>query len=135
MSSFPIQMQTYDKQSVKQAIVQFQKEYDEEIALNNTLKEQESDVKIAQATAFFNENRDVILDQHARILALDNDIRRIVLENKDLQKQDAAFDMLLDSDDYRDLATVMAELKQKIMSLDSFLVEQGVKGPPSSPPL
>ena len=129
MSNFPIQMQTYDPVATEQSILQFQTELQEEVTLNTKLKDTDSDTKIEEAQTFVTENGAKIKDQYDFIDQLDKDIRSIVQENKTLEQQDVAFDTLINSAEYAELASMMADLKTKITSLDAFLVESGVKGP------
>jgi small-conductance mechanosensitive channel len=129
MSNFPIQMQTYDPVATDQSIAQLQGELQEEVTLNNKLKELDSDGKIQDAQNFVSEHGEKIKSQYQSIEQLDVDLRTLVLENKTLEEQDEAFNALIHSNEYLELARMMSDLKAKITSLDSFLVEHGVKGP------
>lgn len=129
MSNFPIQKQTYDVKAVDASIEQFETEFNEEIVLNKALNDTNSDEKIAEATQFVAEYGSKINEQYLKISQLDQDLRAIVIDNKTMQQEDQAFDELMKSETYVDLAEKMSSIKQKIASLDSFLVEQGVKGP------
>ena len=130
MSNFPIQKQTYNSMAVDSSIQQFETELDEEIVLNKNLNDTNSDDKIVDATQFVEQYGDKINEQFLKISQLDQDLRAIVVENKEMQSEDVAFNELMNSDTYKDLAEKMSAIKEKIASLDSFLVEQGVKGQP-----
>lgn len=125
-------MQTYNPVATDQSISQFNVELEEEVTLNNKLKELGTDAKIAEATKFVGDNGDKIKTQYEAIEKLDQDLRTLVKENKTLQEQDEAFNTLINSEEYLELASMMKDLKSKITSLDSFLVENGVKGPPTN---
>lgn len=135
MSNFPIQKQTYDPISIDASISQFENELNEEIVLNKTLNDTNSDDKIIEATKFVSEYGPKITEQFTKLTQLDSDLRDIVVTNKEMQSQDAEFDKLMNSETYLDLAEKMASMKQIISSLDSFLVEQGVKGSPVPEPV
>ena len=130
MSTFPIQMQTYDPIAIKASIDQFNTELNEEQILKLKLQEQDSDTKILEATQFVQEYGETIINQYHTLKQLDATLRQIVVENKTLQEQDTMFNELINTPEYLDLASKMGELKNLIASLDSFLVEQNVKGPP-----
>lgn len=130
MSNFPIQKQTYDPIAVDESIQQFEAELDDEILLNKTLNDTNSDEKIVEATQFLTDYGDKINKQYAQLSHLDDNIRKIVVGNKDMQQQDQAFDELMNSTGYIELANKMSSIKQIIASLDSFLVEHQRKGRP-----
>ena len=131
MSNFPIQMQTYDSVATEQSISQLQIEMNEEVALNKKLDVQDSETKIAEAQTFVQDHGEKIKYQYDTIDQLDKDLRQIIIQNKTLEQQDVAFDTLINSAEYVELAQMMSQLKSKITSLDAFLVEHGVKGPAS----
>lgn len=130
MSNFPIQKQTYNPMAVDESISQFNEELNDEVVLNQTLNQTNSDEKIAEATQFLTEYGEKINKQFTTLDQLDKDIRSIVAENEEMQQQDIAFDELMKSEQYIELADKMSSIKQKIASLDSFLVEHQRKGRP-----
>lgn len=131
MSHFPIQKQSYDSVAVDSSIANFETELDDELMLNKALNDTNTDDKIVEATKFVSEYGEKINQQFTKLTQLDRDIRSIVINNKEMQAQDDEFDKLMQSEEYIDLASKMASIKQIISTLDSFLVEQGVKGSPA----
>ena len=128
MSNFPIQKQTYDPIAVDSSIKQFESELEDEVVLSKTLNDTNSDDKIVEATQFLSKYGPKINEQHSKLEQLSQDIRTIVIQNKEMQQEDIEFDNLMKSAEYIDLASKMSSIKHIISSLDSFLVEQGVKG-------
>lgn len=128
MADFSIQAQAYDKNFVNLAIKDLEQELQEEKDLENSLKTRDTVSKIADATKFVNENKEMILDQHAALLSLNLGLRAIVKNNKDTQSLDEQYDELVKSEEYVILATKMAEIKSVVHDLRDFLVKEGVRG-------
>ena len=127
--SFTVQMNSYDAIVVNDAIADFQRELVDETQLESTLTGNTAEL-VQAATDFVSENKDTILEQHAEILSLNGSLRDIVVANKTKEQADADYDALVNSVEFLDLATKMAEIKATVSSLQSFLVEQGVRGRP-----
>ena len=128
MADFSIQAQTYDKNFINLAITDLEQEIQEERDLETTLNTQGTSAKIADATKFVTENKEMILDQHAALLSLNLGLRAIVKNNKDTQSLDQQYDELVKSEEYTILATKMAEIKSVVHDLRDFLVKEGVRG-------
>lgn len=130
MADFSYQMQQYNRQAVEDAIADLELELQDEKELEQKLELSDSEKKVAEATEFVAENKDAILDQHGALLSLNLALRAIVKNNKDTQALDTMYDELVNSEEYRLLATQMAEIKAMIGGIRDFLIQEGVRGRP-----
>lgn len=126
--SFPSQSNQYDPSEVEEAILDLQRELADEQELAATLQDSTSEQKLAEAQAFLAQNSTVIKNQHALLLELNTKLRGLVAENKQRAATDAAYKALVESDEFSNAAVLLAEMKAMVKGLDSFLVEQGVRG-------
>lgn len=129
MSDFSYLAHNYDSAQVEEAIIDLEKELEDEIALADTLG-QESAEKVQFAGNFLQENVPIITHQHARLMKLNEDLRKLVKENQDRQTADKEYDDLVHSQVYLDTADMMLEIKSVVTGLRDFLVRGGVRGRP-----
>lgn len=129
MASFPIQAESYNTQTVEGNINDLDLELTDEKNLASSLGN-DSATKIAEAEAFMAQNKDIVLDQHARLLSLNLELRAIVHSNKTKQADDEAYNALITSTEYQNLADKIAEIKAMTTDLRDFLIQEGVRGRP-----
>lgn len=129
MASFPIQAESYNTQTVEGNINDLDLELTDEKNLESSLGNN-SATKIAEAEAFMAQNKDIVLDQHARLLSLNLELRAIVHSNKTKQADDEAYNALITSTEYQNLADKIAEIKAMTTDLRDFLIQEGVRGRP-----
>jgi len=126
--SFPILSQQYDESEVEASILNLQQELADEQELAATLVNTTSEEKLADAQKFLTENSATIKAQHARLVELNLQLRKLVAENKEKAARDLAYKALLDSDEVSSTADLLAEMKAMVKDLETFLVDEGVSG-------
>ena len=125
--NFPIQMQMYDAKKTESDINDLDAELHDEHQLEANLGA-DSGHKVAEAIQFIVENKDTILDQHARLMVLNQQLRVVVKSNKEKQAADEEYNTLANSEEYQLLGSKMGEIRAMIDSLREFLIQEGVRG-------
>ena len=110
-------------------ILDLEAELDDETALRSTLDGTSSE-KIVAAQEFLAANEALITAQHERIATLNTQIREAVVENEELEADDAQYQAIITSAPYTSLATKIAEMNAVTSSLIDFLVSKGRRGRP-----
>ena len=129
MSDFSYLAHNYDAAQVEEAIADLEQELEDEVALADTLGKDSAE-KAQFASSFLQDNAESIAAQHARLLKLNEDLRRLVKENQERQAADKEFDELVHSQAYLDAADMMLDIKSVVTGLRDFLVKGGVRGRP-----
>lgn len=129
MASFPIQAQHYDGATVEATILDMEDELNDEQNLRATLDDTTND-KIISAQSFLSENTGLIEAQLARLTDLNVQIRAAVQENESLESDDAAYQSLILSEPFTQLADKLASLQTLTATLADFLVLKGRRGRP-----
>ena len=129
MASFPIQASQYDGASVEAVILDMENELQDEKTLSAGLDASTSD-KITTAQQFLEENSVLVTAQLQRLITLDQQIRTAVVENEQLEADDAAYHTLITSEAYVELAQKIASINAVAAALADFLVSKGRRGRP-----
>lgn len=129
MSDFSYLAHNYDSAQVEEAIADLEEELADEVALADTLGKDSAE-KVQFATSFLQDNAEHIADQHAHLMKLNEDIRKLVKENQERQAADRDYDELVHSQAYLDAADMMLDIKSAVTGLRDFLVKEGVRGRP-----
>ena len=127
LGSFPIQMQMFDDLNIEDDITDLEAELHDEEQLSANLGA-DSAQKIADAKSFIEKNGEIVLDQHARLMVLNQNLRAIVQSNKTKQTADGDYHELVNSEEYLTLATKMSEIKAMVQNIKDFLIKEGVRG-------
>jgi hypothetical protein len=128
--SFPSTSTQYDPAAVDVMIADFESELADERALATTLDETALDQKLADATAFLSANSPLVSVQLTKLQDLNLQLRDIVEQNKRRIAKDKAYNDLINSQPYLDLAAQLLDIKTTAKALHEFLVDAGVRGQP-----
>lgn len=129
MASFPAQQQQYDAPAVEATITDMEQELQDEVQLRSTLDASSAD-KIVAAQQFLADNEALVGAQLTRLQDLNTQIRSAVAENEQLAADDAAYQTLVTSAPYVNLANKIASINAVAASLADFLVSKGRRGRP-----
>lgn len=127
-SNFPSVSNSYDAANVEEVLADFEQELDDEKVLAASLTDSTTPEMIAEAKAFLANNKDTVEAQHKRLLELDSELRQIVEQNKLKVKNAQEYHELVNSQDYKDMAKRLLDIKSVSKSLHSYLVDAGVRG-------
>lgn len=128
-ANFVSQSQQYDAPSVEATILDMEEELKDEREIRATLDSHASQ-KMADAAKFLADNDSIITAQLSRMTALDEQIRKAVAENLELEQQDKEYYALITSAPYMAMAQKIADLYAITAELTSFLVASGRRGRP-----
>lgn len=129
--SFPSLSNQYNGAVIEEVIADLEKELADEQTLAKKLDETSSDDKLVDARKFLADNSELIAAQHKRLTSVESSLRKLVLENKRRQHDDAAYNELVTSKEYLGVSELLADMKAKTTKLHGFLVDEGVRGRPT----
>lgn len=126
--SFPSVSVTYDAANVDEVLADLKQELEDERQLETKLNEMSSEAKLAEAEEFISRNADSVSRQHAEILEIDSELKALIEKNKRLVAADKAYHALVGAEDYKKVASQIAEIRAVSKSLHNLLVKEGIRG-------
>jgi len=122
---FPIQLETYDIDTVNRKIKELELELQEQIILSKKL-DTNSEEKINTAKTFLKNNKSEIESQFNTLSKLEEDLTLIIEDNKQKQEADKEYYKLIKSNEYKILAKNMKNVKTKIKNINNLLIKEGI---------
>jgi chromosome segregation ATPase len=126
-----------NKDNLKNKIAYLQSELEEERQLADTLADKDAadDAELANIRQFLNTNSDEISLLHNVVKNINDALKELVKNNKlkqeELKAQNEEYASLVNSDQARNLAGKIKDIRTILGQLEDFLVKEGVQGPKS----
>ena len=127
-SSFPTMAANYNKQEIDRKINDIKKELEEELALSIKL-DNGVEERIQEAKDFMEVNSNNIDTQFGDLCKLEQQLYDIMDENNRRKELDAEYNNLMKSQKYIDLGLKMRKMKDKIKSINNFLLKETQREP------
>ena len=126
-NSFINQFASYEKNEVNKDIKDLELELKKQKILSNKFKNtEESKQMLTTCKKFIADNSSTITNQHSKIMELNTELTKLILENKHNASINTELSDLINSEEYSQITSQMRELKTSIQKLKNFLVEEGV---------
>ena len=119
-------MVSYDPQITDTFLDQLKEEYREQKEINKILTENNYESNIKEIETFIVDNKSNISEQ---LLSLENvfeDLKKIVHENSELKKQQVEYNEILESEEPKNIATNMKDIKKLKNQMILFLQKNGI---------
>jgi len=120
------QLPSYNIKDTDYFINNLENELDQQKTLQMILENKDFDKQLKNIKTFIDNNSDKIDKQLENLKNLSGNIQNIVLENEKLQEDKADLKEILNSQQYKDIANKMREIKMEKEKIRSFLREKGI---------
>ena len=126
-----------NKSVLRTRVAALEKEVDEEVKLHEELQHRDAndDVLRSSITAFLSGEGVQAIELAERAAALDEKLRSTRAKNNALQRelasQDSEYRSIVTSEEAKRVSDSIQQLRTTLDSIDLFLVEEGIRGPPS----
>ena len=120
------QLPSYNIKDTDYFINNLENELDQQKTLQMILENKDFDKQLKNIKTFIDNNSDKIDKQLENLKDLSGNIQNIVLENEKLQEDKADLKEILNSQQYKDIANKMREIKMEKEKIRSFLREKGI---------
>ena len=120
------QLPSYNIKDTDYFINNLENELDQQKTLQMILENKDFDKQLKNIKSFIDNNSDKIDKQLENLKNLSGNIQNIVLENEKLQEDKADLKEILNSQQYKDIANKMREIKMEKEKIRSFLREKGI---------
>ena len=120
------QLPSYNIKDTDYFINNLENELDQQKTLQMILENKDFDKQLKNIKTFIDNNSDKIDKQLENLKDLSGNIQNIVLENEKLQEDKADLKEILNSQQYKDIANKMREIKMEKEKIRCFLREKGI---------
>ena len=120
------QLPSYNIKDTDYFINNLENELDQQKTLQMILENKDFDKQLKNIKTFIDNNSDKIDKQLENLKDLSGNIQNIVLENEKLQEEKSDLKEILNSQQYKDIANKMREIKMEKEKIRSFLREKGI---------
>ena len=120
------QLPSYNIKDTDYFINNLENELDQQKTLQMILENKDFDKQLKNIKTFIDNNSDKIDKQLENLKDLSGNIQNIVLENEKLQEDKADLKEILNSQQYKDIANKMREIKMEKEKIRGFLREKGI---------
>ena len=120
------QLPSYNIKDTDYFINNLENELDQQKTVNMILENKDFDKQLKNIKTFIDNNSDKIDKQLENLKDLSGNIQNIVLENEKLQEDKADLKEILNSQQYKDIANKMREIKMEKEKIRGFLREKGI---------
>ena len=120
------QLPSYNIKDTDYFINNLENELDQQKTVNMILENKDFDKQLKNIKTFIDNNSDKIDKQLENLKDLSGNIQNIVLENEKLQEDKADLKEILNSQQYKDIANKMREIKMEKEKIRNFLREKGI---------
>lgn len=127
-SLFPTMAANYNKEEIDRKINDIKKELEEELALSIKL-DNGVEERMQEAKDFMDSNSNIIDSQFDDLCDLEQQLYDIMDENNRRKELDAEYNNLMKSQKYVDLGLKMRKMKDKIKSINNFLLKETQREP------
>ena len=120
------QLPSYNIKDTDYFINNLENELDQQKTLQMILENKDFDKQLKNIKTFIDNNSDKINKQLENLKDLSGNIQNIVLENEKLQEEKSDLKEILNSQQYKDIANKMREIKMEKEKIRGFLREKGI---------
>lgn len=120
------QLPSYNIKDTDYFINNLENELEQQKTLQMILENKDFDKQLKNIKTFIDNNSDKIDKQLENLKNLSGNIQNIVLENEKLQEDKADLKEILNSQQYKDIANKMREIKMEKEKIRNFLREKGI---------
>ena len=120
------QLPSYNIKDTDYFINNLENELDQQKTLQMILENKDFDKQLKNIKTFIDNNSDKIDKQLENLKDLSGNIQNIVLENEKLQEDKADLKEILNSQQYKNIANKMREIKMEKEKIRCFLREKGI---------
>ena len=120
------QLPSYNIKDTDYFINNLENELDQQKTVNMILENKDFDKQLKNIKTFIDNNSDKIDKQLENLKNLSENIQTVVLENEKLQEDKADLKEILNSQQYKDIANKMREIKMEKEKIKGFLREKGI---------
>ena len=120
------QLPSYNIKDTDYFINNLENELDQQKTVNMILENKDFDKQLKNIKTFIDNNSDKIDKQLENLKNLSENIQTVVLENEKLQEDKADLKEILNSQQYKDIANKMREIKMEKEKIRNFLREKGI---------
>ena len=120
------QLPSYNIKDTDYFINNLENELDQQKTLQMILENKDFDKQLKNIKTFIDNNSDKIDKQLENLKDLSGNIQNIVLENEKLQEDKVDLKEILNSQQYKDIANKMREIKMEKEKIRCFLREKGI---------
>jgi len=120
------QLPSYNIKDTDYFINNLENELDQQKTLQMILENKDFDKQLKNIKTFIDNNSDKIDKQLENLKDLSGNIQNIVLENEKLQEEKSDLKEILNSQQYKDIANKMREIKMEKEKIRGFLREKGI---------
>ena len=120
------QLPSYNIKDTDYFINNLENELDQQKTLQMILENKDFDKQLKNIKTFIDNNSDKIDKQLENLKDLSGNIQNIVLENEKLQEEKSDLKEILNSQQYKDIANKMREIKMEKEKIRNFLREKGI---------
>ena len=115
----------FNEKGLEEDIKKMEEELNIQIAISKDL-DKDTEEKISEATEFFESKKDLISGKLLVVKELSEDLKAIVNENKKNKSLDKQYDELVNSENYKNIAKDMKDIRDSVSDLKSFLEKNGI---------
>ena len=119
-------MVSYDSQITDTFIDQLKEEYREQKEINKILTENNYESNIKEIETFIVDNKTNVSEQLHSLENIFEDLKKIVCENSELKKQQVEYNDILESEEAKNVATNMKDIKKLKNQMILFLQKNGI---------
>ena len=120
------QLPSYNIKDTDYFINNLENELDQQKTVNMILENKDFDKQLKNIKTFIDNNSDKIDKQLENLKNLSENIQTVVLENEKLQEDKADLKEILNSQQYKNIANKMREIKKEKEKIRLFLQEKGI---------
>jgi ATP phosphoribosyltransferase regulatory subunit HisZ len=120
------QLPSYNIKDTDYFINNLENELDQQKTLQMILENKDFDKQLKNIKTFIDNNSDKIDKQLENLKNVSGNIQNIVLENEKLQEDKTDLKEILNSQQYKDIANKMREIKMEKEKIRGFLREKGI---------
>ena len=120
------QIANYNYDELERNIDNYKKILNNQILLNNTLKNNNSGEIKKETERFVTNRKDIIDKQMRELVTLKNELLYICKENSNLEKEDEELRLLQERGDMKDLANKLGDIENIQREIVDFLEENGI---------
>ena len=125
------QIVSYNPTQVERELALLKRELDAQNRLNDALKTRDVSTNIEEVANFLARNAAHIADQLLRCRELSDNLKKVVEENHQMEQQEESYRDLLISQEARQVATNLREIKRLKEEIGFFLLQNGIAFPAS----
>jgi uncharacterized protein YjcR len=120
------QISSYNSNDLENYIYNLNTQLKQQITINKLLKSEDYKKNINEINNFIDRNEPEINDLSIRLNEIILQLKKIVIENKHLEKLENKYDDLLKSEDANRVATKLRDIKKMKEDIKFFLIDSGL---------